>query len=477
MSRELARLDIDVAALSETRLADEGQLEEVGGGYTFFWRGVNEGEARMAGVGFAIKTNLVKQLNELPVGVNKRIMKMRLPLEYNRFVTILSVYAPNLKSEEVDKLNFYIELRRVLSSIPPGDKIWLCGDFNARVGTDHDTWNALGKHGIGTMNANGLLLLQLCTEFGLVIGNTLFEQPDKYKVTWMHPRSKNWHMLDYVIVRKRDREDLRLVRVCRSAECWTDHRLVRAKFRVRVRPKQRMANAKVPRKLDVKRLRDPNVQREFEQASSILEGVRDWETLRNSLYTIGKEVLGFVGKKHQDWFDENDSEIKQLLSEKRHAESLLHDKNISDASKRHRINQVKSLKSKVQKRLRQMENTWWENKIDVVEQAARTGDHKTLHSYLKDVYGPRSATVSPLKSADGSTLIKDPKGILDRWKEHFDQLLNRPSIVNHTFIDQIEQREIKWVLNEIPTFDEVNKAIECLILVKLLTCLALKLKC
>ena len=80
------------------------------------------------------------------------------------------------------------------------------------------------------------LLLKLCTEFGLVIGNTLFEEPDKYKVTWMHRRSKNWHMLDYVIVRKRDRQDLCLVRVCRSAECWTDHRLVRAKFCVRVRP-------------------------------------------------------------------------------------------------------------------------------------------------------------------------------------------------------------------------------------------------
>ena len=30
VSRELARLDIDISSLSETRLADEGQLEEVG---------------------------------------------------------------------------------------------------------------------------------------------------------------------------------------------------------------------------------------------------------------------------------------------------------------------------------------------------------------------------------------------------------------------------------------------------------------
>ena len=38
VARELGHLgiDIDIAALSETRLSDEGQLEEIGGGYTFF---------------------------------------------------------------------------------------------------------------------------------------------------------------------------------------------------------------------------------------------------------------------------------------------------------------------------------------------------------------------------------------------------------------------------------------------------------
>ena len=35
---ELARYNIDIAALSETRLPDEGSLVETGTGYTFFWR-------------------------------------------------------------------------------------------------------------------------------------------------------------------------------------------------------------------------------------------------------------------------------------------------------------------------------------------------------------------------------------------------------------------------------------------------------
>ena len=39
VGKELSRYNIDIAALSETRLADEGQLTEAGCGYTFFWIG------------------------------------------------------------------------------------------------------------------------------------------------------------------------------------------------------------------------------------------------------------------------------------------------------------------------------------------------------------------------------------------------------------------------------------------------------
>jgi len=39
IAAELNRYKIDIAALSETRLAEEGSLSEVGEGYTFFWKG------------------------------------------------------------------------------------------------------------------------------------------------------------------------------------------------------------------------------------------------------------------------------------------------------------------------------------------------------------------------------------------------------------------------------------------------------
>ena len=46
---------MDIAALQETRIADEGQLIEIGEGYTFFWKGKASTEQRIHGVGFAMK--------------------------------------------------------------------------------------------------------------------------------------------------------------------------------------------------------------------------------------------------------------------------------------------------------------------------------------------------------------------------------------------------------------------------------------
>ena len=62
----------------------------------------------------------------------------------------------------------------------------------------------------------------------LAITNTYFQQPNRYKTTWQHPRSIHWHMLGYVITRHRNLEEVHITRVMRGTCCWSDHRLVRS---------------------------------------------------------------------------------------------------------------------------------------------------------------------------------------------------------------------------------------------------------
>ena len=89
IAQQLSRYDVDVAALQETRLADEGSLEEHGQQYTFFWKGKSEGERREHGVGFAIKSKLVRTHNLIPNHVHERITTLRIPLNKDAHVTIV----------------------------------------------------------------------------------------------------------------------------------------------------------------------------------------------------------------------------------------------------------------------------------------------------------------------------------------------------------------------------------------------------
>ena len=113
----------------------------------------------------------------------------------------------------------------------------------------------LGSHGVGKCNASGDLLLALRSEYNPVITNTLFKHKDTHKKTWMHPRSKHWHLLDYIIVRQRDKSDVLDTRAMRGADCGTDHVMLRSRLRIFRRKRHCRKGAKLPRKLNTSALK------------------------------------------------------------------------------------------------------------------------------------------------------------------------------------------------------------------------------
>ena len=460
----MAQYNIDIAALSETRLFEEGSLTEPASGYTFFWKGRTQNEDRIHGVGLAIKTSLLKQLPDLPVGINERLMKIRLPLSKDRHATIISAYAPTLTSTEETIEQFYSDLSAVLHSVPANDKLILLGDFNARVGQDHARWEGvLGKHGVGKMNNNGLLLLSKCAEFELTITNTNFRQANKYKTTWMHPRSKQWHLIDYIIVRQRDIQDVLITRAMRGAECWTDHRLVRATLQMRIAPNNQKRPRTVRTAFNTSRLLQQSYLQSFQSrlddklsANGPLTGspTEKWNQFKEVVTEAAMTVLGPKQRKNQDWFDENNSAIEELLNKKNKA-FIEWQNDPKSASKKNRF---KSLQATAQREIRMMQNQWWDKKAQEVQRFADTNDSKQFFGALKTIYGPSKSGTTPLLSSDGVTLIKDKQGINDRWKDHFSQLLNLPSSVDQAALDLIPQNPTLNHLDDPPSFEEIQKA-------------------
>ena len=83
VAMELAKYNIDIAALCETKFSEAGCLNDLE--YSFFWSGKPEGERMEAGVGFAIKKDIITKLTEMSRPVNDIIMTMRLPLSKDNF--------------------------------------------------------------------------------------------------------------------------------------------------------------------------------------------------------------------------------------------------------------------------------------------------------------------------------------------------------------------------------------------------------
>ena len=160
INNELLRLNVDIATLQETRLADAGTLKEKD--YTFFWQGKSADEPREHGVGFAVKNSLLNMV-EQGKGGSERLLTLRLNTVEGP-VTLVSVYAPTLSATPDAKDAFYESLASIIRSVPSSEHLILLGDFNARVGADNDSWpTCLGPFGVGKMNENGQRLLELCT--------------------------------------------------------------------------------------------------------------------------------------------------------------------------------------------------------------------------------------------------------------------------------------------------------------------------
>nr|VZI46780.1 unnamed protein product [Spirometra erinaceieuropaei] len=346
-------------------------------------------------------------------------MSLRLPLRRGgKFATIISAYAPPMSSPDVaarDK--FYEDLHALLATVSKADKLIVLGDFNARVGTDHTAWRGvLGPHGLRGSNVNGLLLLRTCAEHRLTLTNTFFCLPEREKATWRHPRSRQWHLLDYVLVRRRDQRDVLVTKAIAGADGWTDHRLVISKMRIRLQPRRRP---------------------------------------QDTVQSTALAVLGRAPRQHQDWFDDNDAAISNLLAEK----NRLHKAYVDHPTEDNKAAFYRS-RRQLQQRLREMQDAWTARKAEEIQGYADLNEWKNFFSAIKAVYGPPTKGTAPFLSADGSTLLTEKSQILQRWAEHFRGVLNRPFVISDAAIARLPQVATNVDLDLPPSLQETIRAVQ-----------------
>ena len=459
IDRELLRLNMDIAALQETRLPSSGSLKEAN--YTFFWQGLEPTERRLHGVGFAVRNSLLSSM-EAPSKGTERIISLRF-LCSSGSVNIICAYAPTLTSPPETKDAFYDQLDAKIKSIPLDEELYLLGDFNARVGSDRNSWpSCIGHFGVGKLNENGQRLLELCSYHQLCVTNTFFATKPCHRASWRHPRSKHWHQLDLIITRKAHLNRVLNTRSFHSADCNTDHSLVAST--VRLRPKRiHRSKQKARPRINTAKVSIPSLRERF--ASAIDEILKDcpadnattkWNFMRNAVYETSIEAFGKKERKSNDWFEAKIQELEPAIEAKR--ATLLEEKR--NPTKKTKAAH-KAACSNAQRIARKCANDYWTDLCSSIQSAADFGNVRGMYEGMKKAFGPSIIKTAPLKSKAGET-ITDQAEQMERWAEHYQELYSRENIVTDKATEGTEALPMMDELDANPTIEELEKALDSL---------------
>ena len=192
-----------------------------------------------------------------------RMMRIKLVLGKTVY-HVFSVYAPQVGRPIVEKEDFRNKLEDIISAIDEVDGIIIAGDLNCHIGSNNAGYeNIMGLYGFGVQNDDGLALLDMCNNHCLKIANSYFRKDNEKLITYKS--GENATQLDLILWRSR--RDLNLVN-CKAIpgeECLTQHRLVRADFKIQNFQRKKWRGIK---KLKVWKLREENTRQQFVQEVS-----------------------------------------------------------------------------------------------------------------------------------------------------------------------------------------------------------------
>jgi hypothetical protein len=132
-------------------------------------------------------------------------------------------------------------------------------------------------------------------------------------LTWISPNGRDKNQIDHIIINGKWRRSLQDVRVMRGADVASDHHLVVANIKLKL--KKTSTHVNVKRKFDVGKLQDPQIQQEFKleitnrfqllenlstEDTDTLPVTNEWQQLHKIYTEASEKVLGFKRKVHKE---------------------------------------------------------------------------------------------------------------------------------------------------------------------------------
>ncbi|BHF64548.1 hypothetical protein SprV_0200755300 [Sparganum proliferum] len=134
---------------------------------------------------------------------------------------------------------------------------------------------------------------------------------------------------------------------------------------------------------------------------------RDLAHYKVDIAALSETRFSKQGQLEEDWFNDNDAAISNLIAEK----IRLH-KTYVDRPTDHNKPAFYSSRRLVLQRLREMQDVWTVRKAEEIQWFTDSNEWKSVFSAIKAVYSPPTKGTAPFLSADGSVPLTEKTRIL-----------------------------------------------------------------
>ena len=441
--RMLARRSADICCVQEVRYRGNSTttLGEGSEKYKFWYSSNSSG---INGVGILAR----KELADNVIGVKRisdRIMSIKLVLG-KAIYNILSVYAPQVGRPNVEKEAFREKLEDILANVSDDESIIVGGDLNCHVGSSNTGYeDVMGMYGYGIQNEDGVALLDICKNHRLKVANTYFRKDPEKLITYKSGNAAT--QIDLILWKAKLNINLLNCKAIPGEECLTQHRIVRADFKLKDWKRKKWTGMK---KLKLWRLKNPDVGQEFSQEVFSLAEDFDgtWERLESIMIEASEKTCGRTkggrGRERESWWW-NDG-VEAVIAEKKATYKLW--QRTSANSDKHRYRQINNRAKKVVAKAKEEAWAAWSEDLNTAAgQQKMFKMAKQMRKDQKDVLGSNF-----IRDAVGVIKV-DPAQVQERWRCYFQELLNmeNPNVIEehpavHGPIEAVTEHEVSLAL-------------------------------
>ncbi|GFR69145.1 RNA-directed DNA polymerase from mobile element jockey-like [Elysia marginata] len=212
---------------------------------------------------------------------------------------------------------------------------------------------------------------------------------------------------------KRFRNALLAAKTYPSADCYSDHVPVTAKFKLKLKKTRKLpTNIKLDLAIlktnqSLREKYQISVQNKFEALKEVEKIEEQWENFKSALTEAATEVIPSLERKSkQKWMA---NVILEMMDERRKAKG--------------NKEKYKLQHKKVQEECNRAKENWINNKCKDIDLHKKL-DPKTMYKNIEEITGKKVCSSTGCLKAKNGGIIIDKERILERWAEYIEELFN-----------------------------------------------------